>query len=149
MAQVQEHHDRIFNLQFEIWNEFELLKFLMMKQNENNYDLEKRTLSFSKELIQVLKRVPKNIITIPLIDQGLRAGTSIGANYREANGSVSKKDFHSKIAICKKESKESHYFLELLGNAVDDEEIKQELRDLWSETKEYILIFGKILSSSK
>lgn len=120
-----------------------------MTKFENNYDLEKRTMDFSQNLIVFLKRSPKNNITLPLIDQCLRAGTSIGANYREANGASSKKDFFNKIYICKKESKETQYWLELLGKTLDEENLKQECRKLWTESKEFILIFGKIVSKIK
>ena len=120
-----------------------------MTQFENNYDLEKRTLLFSKNLVVFLKKCPKNIVTIPLIGQGLRSGTSVGANYREANGASSKKDFQNKIYICKKEAKETLYWLELLGNSFDEEKLKEECRKLWQETKEFVLIFGKIAASSK
>ena len=113
------------------------------------YDLEERTLTFSRKLIKFLKKVPKTVITIPLIDQGLRAGTSMGANYREANGASSRKDFLNKVFICKKEAKETLYWLDLIGNAVDEEDLKKEGRELWLETKELMLIFGKIAGSPK
>lgn len=115
----------------------------------NKYDLEERTLIFSKNLIIFLNICPKNIITIPLIDQGLRAGTSIGANYREANGASSKKDFLNKIFICKKEAKEALYWLELLNDALVDEKQKENCQNLRQESKEFILIFGKISSNTK
>ena len=120
-----------------------------MTKLENNYDLEERTLKFSSNLIVFLKKCPQNQITIPLINQCLRAGTSIGANYREANGTSSKKDFFNKIFICKKEAKETLYWLELLGKTLDDVNLKQDCRILWSETKEFVLIFGKIVSKDK
>lgn len=118
--------------------------------NNKNYDLEERTIKFSKNLIRLFKKLPRNIITKPLIDQCLRAGTSIGANYREANGASSKKDFSNKIYICKKEGKETMYWLELLGNSLDDKvNLKEETRILWKESKELVLIFSKIVSSSR
>ncbi len=120
-----------------------------MTQFENNYNLERRTLVFSKNLIVFLEKILKTTITIPLIDQCLRAGTSIGANYREANGASSKKNFQNKIFICKKEAKETLYWLELIGNSFNDEKLKEECRILWQEAKEFVLIFGKIASSSK
>ena len=120
-----------------------------MINSQNNYDLEKRTLEFSQNLILFLKKCPQNPITLPLINQCLRAGTGIGANYREANGASSKKDFFNKIFICKKESKETLYWLELIWKTLDEEKLKQECRNLWSETKEFVLIFGKIASKSK
>jgi len=99
-------------------------------------------------LIAFCKICPKNLVTIPIIDQLIRCGTSIGANYREANGASSRKDFQNKIYICKKEGKETMYWLELLGKSLDDESLKGKCRVLWSEAKELTLIFGKIAGSA-
>jgi four helix bundle protein len=88
-------------------------------------------------------------VTLPIINQLIRSGTSIGANYREANGASSRKDFQNKIFICKKEAKETFYWLELIGKSVDDEKLKEKTRKLWQEAKEFILIFGKIAASTK
>ena len=120
----------------------------MTSNSNNQYDLEQRTLVFSQRLISFLKSLPNSQILIPLINQCLRSGTSIGANYREANGASSKKDFLNKIYICKKESKETLYWLELIGQFLDDEKLKSECRILWQESKEFVLIFGKISSKS-
>jgi len=120
-----------------------------MTQFENKYDLEDRTTKFSGELIIFCKACPKDAITIPLVNQLIRSGTSIGANYREANGASSRKDFQNKIFICKKEAKETLYWLELIGKSIDDEKQKQKARELWQEAKEFILIFGKIAYSTK
>jgi four helix bundle protein len=120
-----------------------------MPQFENKYDLETRTTQFSSELIIFCRSCPKDIITIPLINQLIRSGTSIGANYREANGGSSKKDFQNKIFICKKESKETLYWLELIGKSAEDVKIQEKARKLWQEAKEFILIFGKIAYSTK
>ena len=121
----------------------------MTKLNKNIYDLEERTTVFSENLIDFCKKCPKTVITMPLIDQGLRSGTSIGANYCEANGASSKKDFKNKIFICKKEGKETLYWLRLIGRALDEEELKEECRKLWQEAKELTLIFSKIAYSTK
>ena len=121
----------------------------MIKLYNNNYDLEERTALFSESLIEFYKRCPKNAITIPLIDQGLRAGTSIGANYCEANGASSRKDFNNKIFICKKEGKETLYWLRLIGKVLDEGELKKDCRGLWKEAKELTLIFSKIAYSTK
>ena len=120
-----------------------------MSQFEKTYDLEERTMEFSSNLIIFCKSCVKDIVTVPLINQLIRSGTSIGANYREANGASSKKDFQNKIFICKKEAKETLYWLELIGKAIDDEKLKKHCRDLWQEAKEFILIFGKIAYSTK
>ncbi len=114
------------------------------------YDLEERTTVFSERLIDFYKKCPKTVITIPLIDQGLRAGTSIGANYMEANGASSKKDFRNKVFICKKEGKETMYWLRLMARALDDDEkLKDECRSLWKESHELTLIFSKIASKTE
>lgn len=79
------------------------------------YDLEERTAKFAEKIIEICKKVPKNTITISIINQLIRAGTSIGANYTEANGASSKKDFKNKIHLCKKEAMETKYWLRLLA----------------------------------
>ena len=117
-----------------------------MTKISNNYDLEDRTVKFSGNLVELCKRCPKTIVTIPIIDQLVRSGTSIGANYSEANGASSKKDFKNKIFICKKEAKETQYWLQVLAGAVDDEELKQDCRKLWQEARELGMIFSSIAS---
>ncbi len=110
----------------------------------NKYDLEKRTLDFSIKLIKVLKVLPKNIFNYRLIIQVIDSGTSIGANYREANGAESKKDFIHKIRLSFKESRETKYWLSILRAVNSD---NKNLFLLWQETDEFIKIFGKIISS--
>ena len=120
-----------------------------MTQFEKKYDLEERTADFSGELIMLCKLCPKDIITIPILNQLIRSGTSIGANYREANGGSSKRDFQNKVFICKKEAKETLYWLELIGKTIEDDKLKEKVRILWQEAKQFILIFGKIAHSTK
>ena len=71
----------------------------------------------------------------------------MGANYCEANGASSKKDFKNKIHICKKEIQETKHWLRMISTAVPDK--KQEARKLWQESQELTLIFGKIVPSLK
>ena len=111
------------------------------------YDLEERTSLFAGKIIDLCKMVPKNVITIPIINQLMRSGTSIGANYMEANGASSKKDFKNKIFICKKESKETKYWLRLLSEAYS--ELADDCRTLWKEAHELTLIFSKIAVNTK
>lgn len=118
-----------------------------MNKFSNKYDLEERTASFAEDIIELCKKAPKNEVTIPIIGQLVRSGTSIGANYCEANGASSKKDFKNKIFTCKKESKETKYWLRILAKAV--EEFKEKCRTLWQEAQEFTLIFSKIASSIK
>ena len=70
--------------------------------DKNKYNLEERTAKFGEEIIKFAKKIPKNSVTIPLITQLVKSGTSIGANYCEADDAESSKDFQHKIGICKK-----------------------------------------------
>ena len=111
------------------------------------FDLEGRTAKFAETVILFAKRIPKSTVNTPLISQLVRAATSIGANYCEANDGVSKKDFRNKIGYCRKESKETMYWLRMI--AVGNENLKEDARNLWQEAKELNLIFSKIFRSSK
>jgi four helix bundle protein len=75
------------------------------------YDLEERTAQFGEAIIEFAKRVPVNLVTQPLIPQLVRAGTSVGANYCEADNAGSKKEFRYRISICKRESRETKHWL--------------------------------------
>ena len=105
------------------------------------FDLEIRTTEFAKKLLLLCKKESITIISKPIIDQLLRSSTSVGANYREANGADSKKDFRNKISICKKEAKETMYWLELLSTVSPN---KDDLRILWKESHDLTLIFSSI-----
>jgi four helix bundle protein len=109
---------------------------------ERNYDLTERTARYGEAVIAFAKRVPQNVVTLPLIGQLVRAGTSIGANYCEADEAVSKKEFRCKIGTCKKESKEARHWLRMIAAA--EEIMKAEARTLWQEAKELHLIFASI-----
>lgn len=114
---------------------------------KKEYNLEERTAVFAEKIIDLCKDAPKTVITIPIIGQLVRSGTSIGANYCEANGASSKKDFKNKIFICKKEAKETKYWLRLLAKAA--EEVKEECRENWQEAQELTMIFSKIAVNTK
>jgi len=79
--------------------------------DKKEYDLEERTAGFGEAIIEFVKTLSRDPINDPLIRQVVRSGTSIGANYMEADGAESKKDFQHKISICKKESKETKHWL--------------------------------------
>ena len=111
------------------------------------YDLEERTAKFGIVVIEFSRTIPESTTTRPPISQFIRAGTSIGANYCEANDAESKKDFIHKIGICKKEARESMYWLHMIGTSVP--ESKEKARKLWQEAKELNLIFAAIIKSSK
>ncbi|MEM7392122.1 MAG: four helix bundle protein [Verrucomicrobiota bacterium] len=106
------------------------------------YDLEERTALFGEEVIDFLKKVPVTPITERLINQLAGAGTSVGANFCEADDAPSKKAFRNSISICKREAKESKFFIRMLARAVP--ELKEEAKPLWQEAKELHLIFAKI-----
>ena len=111
------------------------------------YDLEERTAKFGEAVIEFVKTLPKDAVNSPLISQIVRSGTSIGANYMEADGAESKKDFQHKIAICKKESKETKHWLRMM--AVVNTDRRVECQKLSGEAQELTLIFSAILLSSK
>ena len=112
------------------------------------YDLEKRTTEFSKTVLVFLKSVQSTHLNKNIIEQLLRSSTSVGANYMEANGASSKKDFRYKIHICKKEIKETMYWIELLNELLEVKQ-KEKLKQIWQESKELTLIFNKIAFSLK
>ncbi len=110
------------------------------------YDLEERTAKFGESVIFLCKLLKRDSVAAPLVSQLVRSATSIGANYMEANGASSRKDFVNKIFICKKESHETKHWLRMLAACSDQSD---ELRKLWKECQELTLIFQKICSSSR
>jgi four helix bundle protein len=108
----------------------------------HGYDLPERCALFGEAVIRFAKRVPVNAVTTPLIDQLVRAATSVGANHGEAEDAESRKDFKHKIGICRKESKESKHWLRMITAA--EPAMAAEARTLWQEAKELNLIFGAI-----
>jgi len=116
------------------------------------YDLENRIKLFIKDLILFIKEIRKENKYInkdldSLLNQLFRCSTSIGANYIEANNSCSKKDFRNKIAISRKEAKETEYWIEILVNYEDKN--KDKLRIYWKEAREINLILSKIFNNLK
>lgn len=111
------------------------------------FDLEERTAKFGEDIIEFAGKIPKNVVTIPLIGQLVKAGTSVGANYCEADDAESKKDFRHKIGICKKESRESKHWFRMIAKAVPS--LKKEATVLWKEAQELNLIFGAIRRGKK
>ena len=109
-----------------------------------DFTLEERTAVFGENVLKTLKTLPIDTFTKPLISQLIRSATSVGANYCEANGASSKKDFRNKIHICKKEVQETKHWLRMLSAIIDSATKKETLRILWQEAQELTLIFGKI-----
>lgn len=120
---------------------------LSSKKPARIYDLEERTARFAEKVIDLLKKLPKNNINNPLIEQLTASAGSIGANYCEATEAESKKDFQHKMGISKKETKESKYWLRILARA--NFEFDNEFRELWKEAHELLLIFSQSIKSSK
>lgn len=106
------------------------------------YDLEERTAKYGEEVVKFTGKIPKTPITTPIITQLVKSGTSIGANYCEADDAETPKDFVHKIGICKKESRETKHWLRMI--VIAQPESKEEARILWQEAKELNLIFNSI-----
>jgi four helix bundle protein len=111
----------------------------------HGYDLEERTARFGEAVIAFAKKIPVNVITTPLIGQLVRSGTSVGANYCEADDSDSKKDFRFKIGICRREAKETKHWLRMVVAA--ESQLREPAKVIWQEAKELNLIFGAIRRS--
>jgi len=111
------------------------------------YDLEERTAKFGEDIIKFCREMPRDEITKPIINQLVKCGTSVGANYCEADDAESKDDFRHKIGICKKESRESKHFLRM--SAIAAPEMADRARNLWIEAKELNLIFNSIYKKVK
>ncbi len=84
---------------------------------KHKFDLEDRTLEFAKKVVRLCKSIPNDRINNEIVSQLIRSSGSVGANYREANDALSKKDFVYRIKISRKEAKETHYWLQLLKEA--------------------------------
>lgn len=113
-----------------------------MINNKTKFNLEERTAKFGEDILNFCKTIKLNPFNESLIKQLIRSSTSIGANYMEANGSDSKKDFKNKISICKKEAKETTHWLRMLSIILPEH--KEKLRTLWKEAQELVLIFSSI-----
>jgi four helix bundle protein len=109
------------------------------------YDLEERTLKFAKEVIVFVRGLPRTVANAEITRQLIRSSSSIGANYIEANESLSKKDFLMRSKICRKESKETAYWLKLVE--AKNQENKRE--SLIREATELMKIFGSIVEKTK
>ncbi|PIU55289.1 MAG: four helix bundle protein [Chloroflexi bacterium CG07_land_8_20_14_0_80_51_10] len=117
------------------------------KLKKKSYDLEERTLEFDKGIIRLCKFLPKDTINRELVSQLVRAGGSVGANYREANDALSKKDFIHRMRIMRKEAKECHYWLQLVVET--NPEFKNSTESLLKEAEELKKIFSSIIDKSQ
>ena len=112
------------------------------------YDLEDRTFEFAKNVRAVSSQIPRTLANIEDTKQMIRSSGSVGANYIEANEALSKKDFLMRIKICRKEAKESRYWLRLL-DVGEEARMKKQRDDLVQEAIELTNIFGAILRKSE
>lgn len=121
---------------------------MLQTTNNKRYDLEDRTLRFAKAVRDFVNKLPKTAANSEYGKQLFRSSGSIGANYIEANESLSKKDFSMRVKICKKEAKESKYWLNLveIGNGKDLDKGRD---SLLGEATELMKIFGRILEGLK
>ncbi|MEI8349009.1 MAG: four helix bundle protein [Candidatus Omnitrophota bacterium] len=110
---------------------------------DNKFDLEGRTLIFAKNCIDLCKMLMCDTINRELISQLVRASGSVGANYREANEALTKKDFFHRIGICRKEAKESKYWLELLSHT--NPKLSNKIEVLADEALQLARIFSAIV----
>jgi four helix bundle protein len=111
------------------------------------YDLEERTAKFGEAIVLFAKTIPAGPVTFSLISQVVRSGTSVGANYCEADEAGSKKEFRHKISICKKEARETKHWLRMIASAVP--ELKTKAVPLWKEAKELTLIFAAVFRNTR
>lgn len=132
---------------FWTWGEDAPAQELMLREGEPvpqppQRDLLERTAVFAEAIIRLAKQVPRGPVSNRLIDQLVGAGSSVAANYCEADDCVSGKDFKKSIGTCRKEAKETMLFLRLIACA--EEGLAPEARPLWREAKELNLIFGSM-----
>ena len=128
----------ISNFQWNYW---------MSNVSTKKYDLEERTAVFGESIIDFVNHTRNTITSTPLLKQLVRSGTSVGANYCEADCAESKKDFVHKIGICKKEAKETKHWLRMTAKAIP--ESATEARLLWSEADQLQRIFITIITRTK
>ncbi|MCL2646606.1 MAG: four helix bundle protein [Phycisphaerales bacterium] len=139
--------DRNMNDEIEV----NIMDGLQNKRSEDDggakrYDLEERTAVFGENVVRFAKKIPCTAVNERLIRQLVASGTSIGANYNEASDAESKKDFRHKIGICRKESKETKYWLRMIASS--EPQLRDEAATMWQEAKELNLIFGAIRRQS-
>ena len=111
------------------------------------YDLEERTARFGEQIILFAKKIPWGPVNNRLVDQLVGAGTSVGANYCEADDGISRADFKHRISICRKEARETKFFLRMVAGARLESWLGA--RDLWKEAHSLHRIFSRIWRSTK
>ena len=124
-----------------------------MKEGESSkeprlsgYDLEERTALLGEAVIEFARSLKETAVTRPLISQIVRSGTSVGANYIEADDAVSRNEFILKIGTCRKEARETKHRIRMIVKA--SPEHRESAKPLWREANELHLIFSKIRRST-
>jgi four helix bundle protein len=115
---------------------------LVLRDERPPFDLEERTALFGENIVKLSKKIPRDHTNNRLIDQLVGCGTSVGANYCEANEGVSKKDFRHSVSRCAKEVKETKFFLRMV--VASEPQFAEEARKLYREANELLLIFASI-----
>jgi four helix bundle protein len=132
----------------EWWQEAEAASAMLLHDGPSEspkrhpWDLEERTTVFGERVVRFSKRIPRDPTNNRLIAQLVGAGTSVGANYCEANEAVSKKDFRNTVCPCMKEAKETKFFFRMI--AASEPQLASEARVLYREAHELLLIFGSM-----
>jgi len=115
-------------------------------QKDKPYDLEERTFKFAQRTIHYFKVLPRTIANLEIAKQGIRAGGSVGSNFIEANEALSRKDFTLRVKICRKEVKETIFWLRL-SEPIESQEGERKI--LSAEATELMKIFGAIIEKAK
>lgn len=113
---------------------------------KSKFDLEERTAVYGESVIQFCQNLPRTAITKPLISELVRASTSIGADYCEADESATKREFRYRVSLCRRESRETRHWLRMLVAAIPD--TKEGARLHWKEANELTKIFAAIHRSA-
>jgi len=131
-----------------VWKDLGSPSPLLLHENSppspapHSWDLVERVSVCGERLVRFSKKIPRDPTNNRLIDQLVGAGTSVGANYCEANQAVSKRDFQNTIGRCVKEAKETKFFLRMV--VASEPELASEARVLYREAHELLLIFGSM-----
>jgi four helix bundle protein len=144
MANSEESGDE-FEERF--WNEGTAFVVREEVSEARVYDLEERTARFGEMVIDFAKSIPANPVTTRIISQLVAAGTSVGANYVEADDASSKKEFFKSIGTCRREARETKHFLRMAVRAVPM--MKPQARKIWLEARALHLIFSRIWRTGK
>ncbi|MDD5703955.1 MAG: four helix bundle protein [Dehalococcoidales bacterium] len=115
--------------------------------NSKRYDLEDRTLKYARDAISLINGTPDTLANSEIIKQLVRSSSSVGANYIEANGALGKKDFAMRIRICRKEAKESKFWLNLI--TLDNQDMENQRQSMIKEAEELMRIFNAILEKTQ